>query len=296
MDKLIIVGWGRMGVTHASIINGLYPNRFKTTIVEQNKIIGLITAKTLNYEVFSNLGDVNIVNATVLITTPPSTHKELCNQALEHGANTVFVEKPFGIFDNRINPDKRISVGYVLRFTEVAQTLKKMIEEEGCKRINLDYSSNTLTKKPSGWRNSMYGGVLNEMGSHLLDLIFYLGEHNSFNVNSCQIKSVVSDVDDIVVLNGTLGDIEVNLSLNWVNKNYRKPVWSGNVETNSRSITFDQQSIEIGYNPQSVNYYVRGREFSMQMQHFIDGNKSIICDAEQANRVHNVIMKIKKYL
>ena len=48
----------------------------------------------------------------------------------------------------------------------------------GCVKISLDYSSHTLTKPPKGWRNTEYGGVLNEMGSHLIDLMLYLvGSH-----------------------------------------------------------------------------------------------------------------------
>ena len=69
------------------------------------------------------------------------------------------------------------------------------------------------------------------MGSHLIDLMLYLGGGQEFKVISSSIQSVISDVDDIVSVKGLLGDIEVELSLNWVNPDYRKPVWSGFLET-----------------------------------------------------------------
>ena len=294
MEKIVIIGWGRMGVTHAAIINGLYPESFEYILVEPNKKVSRITRKTLGYQVFSDINKVALNDAIVLITTPPFIHSSLCDVALSGGARAVFVEKPFGLFNKRVKNDPRISVGYVLRFTEVAQKLKALIKKEGCTKISLDYSSYTLTKPPKGWRNSEHGGVLNEMGSHLIDLILYLGGGQEFKILSSSIQSVVSDVDDVVVVEGILGGIKVELSLNWVNSDYRKPVWSGFVQTLKRTVSFDQQSIDEGFEAASVDYYVRGRDFSLQMKHFVENDKSIICNSKEANSVHDVITKIKK--
>ena len=291
--KIVVIGWGRMGVTHTAIINGLYPKVFNFVLVEPNKKVSSITQKTLGYSVVSDINEISFEGAIVLITTPPSIHSPLCEKVLSRGARSVFVEKPFGLSDKRVDDDSRISVGYVLRFSEVAQKLKALIQLEGCSKISLDYSSHTLTKPPKGWRNSEYGGVLNEMGSHLIDLMLYLGSGQEFNVLNCSIQSIISEVDDIVKVKGLLGEIEVELSLNWVNPDYRKPVWSGFIETSKQTIRFDQQSIEGGFEAASVDYYVRGRDFSLQMQHFIEGDRSIICNSKEANMVHEVITQIK---
>lgn len=292
-NKIVVVGWGRMGVTHTSIISGLYPERFDFEVVEPNWKIRLLTKRTLGYRLFGDLQDVDLSGKTVLITTPPHTHESLCNQAIKGGARAIFVEKPFGLFDNRVSESTLITVGYVLRFTEVAQELKSIIQEEGCQRISLDYTSHTLTKRPKGWRNSVHGGVLNEMGSHLIDLLFYLLGNQDLEVSESQIQSVVSDVDDIVRVRGMLGESSVELNLNWVESSSRKPVWSGRLVTSEREVVFDQQSIEGGFKLSQVGYYVRGRDFSDQMKHFIEGDTSIRCDATQANKVHDAITKIK---
>ena len=283
-----------MGVTHSAIIKGLYPESFEYTIVEPNKMVARITRKTLGYKVVSDISEVSLNDAIVLITTPPFMHSTLSDISILGGARAVFVEKPFGLFNKRVKDDLRISVGYVLRFSEIVQNLKSLIQEEGCVKINLDYASHTLTKPPKGWRNSEYGGVLNEMGSHLIDIILYIGGGREFEVRRSYIRSVISDVDDIVEVKGLLGEIEVNLSLNWVNSDYRKPIWSGFVETSKRIVHFDQQSIDCDFSPASVNYYVRGRDFSLQMKHFIENDNSIICNSKEANRVHDVITKIKE--
>ena len=293
MERIVIIGWGRMGITHTSIINGLYSSKYQFILVEPDMKVSRITRKSLGYQVVSDIKKVSLKEAIVLITTPPFIHSSLCHFVLSRGARAVFVEKPFGLFDRRVKDDTRISVGYVLRFSEVAQKLKALIENEGCTKIYLDYSSHTLTKPPKGWRNSEYGGVLNEMGSHLIDLMLYLGGDKKFKVLSSSIQSIVSDVDDIVIVKGFLGDIKIELSLNWVNPDYRKPVWSGLIETSKQTVCFDQQSIDGGFEAESVDYYVRGRDFSLQMKHFIENDKSIICNSKEANWVHDVITKIK---
>jgi len=293
VEKLIIVGWGRMGITHAAILGGLYPERFHYQVIEPDKKIRKILSKSLGYECFSSIDEVNLIGARVLVTTPPAIHPMLVKKCLDQGVHSLFVEKPFGLFDNRVDNDSRISVGYALRFSEVTQTLKKIILEEGCRELSLDFSSNTLVKKPTGWRNGPHGGVLNEMGSHLIDLILYLTGSETIHIDSKYSKSVISDVDDIISFEGKSGSTSLALSLNWVNKSYRKPVWSGKLVTTKREIIFDQQSLSIGFDTVAVDYYVRGRDFSLQMNHFVEGDTSIICDSIQANRVHDVITNIK---
>ena len=293
MEKLVVVGWGRMGLTHTSIINGLYPERFATTIVERDKKVALLTRASLGYQVTNDLSKVSLIDSIVLITTPPFVHSDLASIALANGAKSVFIEKPFGLHDMRVKDDPRISVGYVLRFTEVAHKLKHIIKHQGCTSIKLNYASYTLTKPPKGWRNSSYGGVLNEMGSHLIDLLLYILNASDFEIQECLIKSSVSDVDDIVFVKGLVNSVVFELNLNWVNESYRKPVWSGEIETKQGNLRFDQQSIDTGFIPNAIDYYVRGREFSMQMKHLIESDRSIMCSSHQANIVHDVITKIK---
>ncbi len=292
-EIIVVIGWGRMGITHAAILGGLYPERFEYQVVEPDKKVRKILTNSLGYDCFASIDEADVNGSHVLITTPPSVHERLVKKCIDSGAQSVFVEKPFGLFDNRVENDSRISVGYVLRFSEVTQTLKKIILEEGCREISLDYSSNTLVKKPKGWRNGQYGGVLNEMGSHLIDMILYLLDGENIQIDSKYTESVISDVDDIVSFEGKCGSSLVSLSLNWVNKDYRKPVWSGTLVTEKRVIKFDQQSLGIGFDPIEVDYYVRGRDFSLQMSHFIEGDTSIFCNSIQANHVHDVITCIK---
>ena len=294
MKRIIIIGWGRMGITHASIINGLYPAIFNFEIVETNLFIKKVTEKSFGYVVHRSTKTVDFRDALVLITTPPFFHEETVASAIKGGALSIFVEKPFGLHDKRVVDSSIISVGYVLRFTEVAQQLKKIVNLQGCNKIKLMYNSNTITAIPKGWRNTEYGGVLNEMGSHLIDLAFYISGNKSFEIVSSRFESVISNVDDKVIISAYLGSVEFELTLNWVNSGYRKPVWSGEIITNEGVVNFDQQSIDMGIDYSQVDYYVRGRDFSLQMKHFIELIPDIKATSKEANAVHDFIVAAKR--
>ena len=76
--------------------------------------------------------------------------------------------------------------------------LRKIFPKKDIVKAKGQYLSYTLDKKPKGWRNGEYSGVLNEMGSHILDLLNYLIDLNGYKGIAGNKKSVVSDVDDIV--------------------------------------------------------------------------------------------------
>ncbi len=293
-QKIVIFGLGRMGITHASIIGGLYPDRFEFIVIEPNKLMGSIARSTLNLSVLNKLGNLDLKDSYVVVTSPPFFHSEIVDVCVSAGAKSIFVEKPFGLYDNRVICADNIRVGYVFRYNEVIQKLRKMVEADGCQRIKLVYNSNTLTSKPSGWRNGKYGGVLNEMGSHLIDLLFYITGRITFRITKYKSDSVISDVDDIVEIIGYVDDVEFSLHLNWVNIDSRKPVLTGELEINSQIIKFDQQSIDGGFEIAQVDYYVRGRDFSIQMEHFINNDMSICCSSDEANRVQDFIKFIKE--
>ena len=89
-------------------------------------------------------------------------------------------------------------MGYVLRFNPSIRWIKSNISPKKISEIKVQYLSNTLSQKPKGWRNGSFSGVLNEMGSHLIDLIQHILETHEIGVENAKIESCVSDVDDIV--------------------------------------------------------------------------------------------------
>lgn len=301
-----------MGLTHFSILNGLSPG-IEFTVIEPNRFVRFFLKRNLDADVLPN--DKNLKDAfdLTLITTPPSSHKNIVDHALARGDERIFVEKPFGGHSNTAPiPDEvhdRIRVGYVLRFNPCVQWLKNNLEVGEIKSVRGQYVSNSLQKKPEGWRNGIFSGALNEMGSHIIDLIYYLIEDKNLEVVSAKKESVISDVDDVVEarLKGSSGT-KVSLYVNWVMKGLRKPIFSLEVTMfDGSSYYLDQQQIKI-YDSggeltkiisianlaAAVPFYIRGIDFTKQMCELLDGH-FIMANAYDALKVNQLIKNILDY-
>jgi hypothetical protein len=304
--NILIYGFGRMGLTHYAILNGLYPN-LNFTIVEPNLFFNILFKKNIKAFFLYNDSKLNNPFDLVIISTPPFLHTNIINKCINRGDKTIFVEKPFGGHSNIDFPTtNNIFVGYVLRFNPCITWIKSNIMSDEIVSINCSYRSNTISKKPKGWRNGVYSGVLNEMGSHMIDIINYITSSNNMSVINTDIKSVISNVDDIVSTNLiTENGIKVSLYLNWVDNNIRKPYFNFELLLkNGCSYIFDQQminyfdkdhnllkKINISSISPSVPFYLRGVDFTLQ---FIDlfTKKSICATSDNAISVNTLMYKI----
>jgi predicted dehydrogenase len=306
--RVLIYGFGRMGLTHFSILNSLNPE-IKFSVIEPNKILRTILKKNINAKFYSDDSNLDEPFDFTLITTPPSIHLQLMKKSLKRGDKKIFVEKPFGGFSNT-NLESTLDlssvfIGYVLRFNSCIQWIKSNIDPNEIKSIHGQYLSNTIEKKPKGWRNGKFSGVCNEMGSHVIDLIQYITNENELDLISSEFKSVISDIDDIVEANlKTKNKIDVSLYFNWVNKKVRKPVFGIDIEMkDGHKYSIDQQQINkyksdefitkvsVTDLAKTVPYYLRGVDFTDQMIDLINDNK-IMSTAKQALSVNNTIAKI----
>ena len=306
--KILIYGFGRMGLTHFSILNSL-KHSIKFSIVEPNKILRALLRKNIKANFYSDDSSLKEPFDITLITTPPSIHLQLMKKSLNRGDKKIFIEKPFGGFSNiKLNHDSDLSsvfIGYVLRFNPCVQWIKSNIDQNEIQSIHGQYISNTIEKKPRGWRNGKFSGVCNEMGSHIIDLIQYISNEIDVEIINSNVESVVSDIDDIVNASlKTQNNIDISLYFNWVNKKVRKPVFSIEIEMkDGLKYSLDQQQIQKFKNDQliekvsvtdiakTVPYYLRGVDFTDQMIDLMNDAK-IISTAREALNVNNIISKI----
>jgi len=306
--SIVIYGFGRMGLTHYAILNQLL-DKTEVTIVDLDKKVNFLAKKNVNAKIESNNNNLKKAFDIAIICTPPMYHISTVNACLSRGDKTIFVEKPFG----GINEDysliqkhsDRVKIGFVMRFLPVIDWLKKNVAVNEIEKFKGSYISNSIEKKPKGWRNGSYSGVCNEMGSHILDLAVYLLGFKEFIISNKKIKSIVSDTDDIVTFNLEANKILCEFHFDWVNKNYRKPVF--NIEIVLKDGTFykvDQQKIELfDKNGQLLNritavdfaatvpYYLRGVEFTNQMQDLIS-KQEILASVEETLVTRKIIKNI----
>ena len=307
--KILIYGFGRMGLTHFSILNGLNPD-LDFSVIEPNKILRKILQKNINAKFYADDSSLKQAFDITLITTPPSIHLNLLNRSIERGDKKIFVEKPFGGYTNtnlnNIPESNSIHIGYVLRFNPCIQWVKTNINPLDIKSIHGQYLSNTIEKKPTGWRNGSFSGVLNEMGSHVIDLIQYIVGDDQMEVLSSKKESIVSDIDDIVEATlKTKNDILISMYFNWVKKEIRKPVFGIEVQMKDGSkYSIDQQQINkysstgdfiekvaVTDLAKPVPFYLRGVDFTDQMLDLLGDNK-IMASINDALAVNTLMEKI----
>jgi len=298
-----------MGLTHFAILNGLNPD-LDFSVIEPNKILRKLLKKNINAKFYSDDSSLNDAFDITLITTPPSIHLQLLEKSVKRGDKKIFVEKPFGGYTNtklnHISESNDIYIGYVLRFNPCIQWVKTNINPKDIKTIHGQYLSNTIEKKPTGWRNGSFSGVLNEMGSHVIDAIKYIVGNDQMDVLSSKKESIVSDIDDIVEATlKTKSNISISLYFNWVKKEVRKPVFGIEIEMKDGSkYSIDQQQVNK-YNrngdfiekvsvtdlAKSVPFYLRGVDFTDQMLDLL-GDQKIMASVNDALSVNILMEKI----
>lgn len=307
--KILIYGFGRMGLTHYSILKGLRSD-ITFSIIEPNKVLLLILEKNIDASFYFDDSQLKEAFDITLITSPPSFHLQLLNNSIKRGDKKIFIEKPFGghrnINFNKFFNSKQLYIGYVLRFNPCIQWIKSNISTKNIKSIHGKYLSNTIEKKPKGWRNGVYSGVLNEMGSHIIDLIQYIIGTNEMKVETSKTQSVISDIDDIVEATlRTVEGLEVSVYLNWIKKEIRKPVFGIEIKMKDGVKYFvDQQQVKkysksgdflskvtITDIAQTVPFYLRGIDFTSQMQSLINSGKEM-ANYHDAMGVNLIIKKI----
>jgi len=155
------------------------------------------------------------------------------------------------------------------------------------------YCATVLQDSKSSWRGSRKagGGCMNEIGSHCIDLAIYLLDQPD-RVAGSVIQSIYSsEVEDLVsstfIYNkGFSGSIVAN----WSDETYRKPANMVKINGTRGKIIADKHAYKLylkeadpkngfdrGWNTRyitdfakSVRFYVRGNEFTRQLDHFID--------------------------
>jgi scyllo-inositol 2-dehydrogenase (NADP+) len=300
-----IIGFGRMGITHFSILN-THPSVKIAAVCDPSTTMRAILNKYLDVEVFSDYREM--IDRTsldfVVISTPTDSHAKIITHTIDSGLHT-FCEKPFTltaaeghkILGKLSNKNLVNQIGYVNRFNEVFIEIKrildaKMIGEVKNFRFEM-HGSTVLRDSTVGWRGKRKtgGGCMYEFASHCIDLVVYLLGQPDKLMGSIMQRIYSSDAEDLVssnfvYKNGYNGTIMVN----WSDETFRKPTNIVTIFGTQGKIVADKHAYKIflkepyhnngfqkGWNTQyitdfgkSVRFYVRGNEFTRQLDYFID--------------------------
>ena len=305
MNKLGIIGVGKMGLSHFAIANqtiGLKVVAICDTSKLLIKALGKNTGIT-GYTDHKKMMKTEDLDA-ILISVPNAYHYSIAKECLNSGFN-IFIEKPLTL-DHRESQEladyaasKRLfgQVGYVNRFNPIFSHLKNLLSANIIGEV-ITYESRMsggviLKEHNKGWRNDYKkgGGCLRDYGPHCIDLATFLfGE--DVQVQSAALRKIHStQVDDFVFAsldhaNGPTGRIYVN----WSDPTVRKATNQIEISGTEGKVIANKQEIKLYLNKSnpslnlqqgwneiyitdldtSVGYYLRGEDFSRQLQHFSD--------------------------
>jgi len=314
MLKTIVIGAGRISLSHLPhIIN--HPGIELVSIVEPNFITRLIIKRLTRIKIVKSIDEISIENYDcAFVLTPPSSHFIISKKLLDKGKH-VFIEKPLSLDPSNSKSllslakkkKLRLSVGYVYRFHPIYIELKNLLSSHtyGVPRESkIDMIGNVVSKStPISWRNTGIGsGCLYDYGCHVIDLSFYFfGKPDSVKCLSKEeiYQEKVIDKFKAKFTFKDLEDFNSYIYCNWADETVRKANINIEVRTSKNTISCDGQTINIvGETNKSisikdldtnVNYYLRGEEFQLQLEDFINdinrhsnsygsAEEAVICD------------------
>lgn len=333
MLRGVVVGFGRMGLTHFSILNNHPEVQFVAVCDSSSfmlKNIGKYTAVE-TFKDYRKMIDRSGLDF-VIIATPTGMHAEIVKYAIQSNLH-IFVEKPFALnvrqgeeLVGMLNGKKLVNqIGYVIRFNDVFIQVKKLLDAGvlgDLLTFKMEMYGPTLLKDAkSGWRSKRKhgGGCLYDFASHSIDLINYLiGVPDEITGSVLQSIHSVNVEDALCSTFVYQNNLRGNLLVNWSDPSYRKPAYRFEALGRSGKIIADLHAYKVffrakpeldgftqGWNQryvtdfvEPVRFYVRGFEYTRQLDYFIDcileNRPSDVCSFEHGLETDTVIERIRK--
>ena len=323
-----IIGLGKMGISDCAIL-GAHPDVDLVSVCDASTLVIDAFKKYSRFECFTDyrkMIDTMKLDA-LIIASPTKFHNEMVSYALNNQIN-VFCEKPFSLDFHKgkhlVEKAKQVGlinqVGYHNRFLATFEEAKKLLESnvigEVVHFLGESYGPVVLKEKGGTWRSerSEGGGCLYDYASHTIDLInFLLGKTTM--VAGTELKQIFSkDVEDAVYSTLTLETgLSGQLSVNWSDETYRKMSTQITIVGKKGKIIVDATELKIflkddnkvlgltkGWTikdvtslTKNVNFYLRGEEYSSQIDYFIEsiktGNRNNKSSFESASETDAVI-------
>jgi len=318
--KILVVGCGRMGMSHGFLSAALI-GKNRVIFIDTNFLSRLVI-KVLGFKTYKSITEAVKENifTHAIVTTPTGSHASVMEELCCNNIKKLFVEKPFTANTAEsvrvLNAAEEINVdgqvGYVYRFQQNIMEVKAFIDCNIFGQVisyNAQLTGNVVQSKGDrSWRTSELGGggVVRDFGSHLIDTVNYLFG-KSHGIEKIVRKNILScDTEDYCSwkfrYDNYLGDCIVN----WADKSVRKATLVLEIQFEKGKIIASGNGLKIESNivvekpliPSEVQFYIRGEEFSRQMEVFLGVTNvsewSSPCNFQEAYQVDRIIEELKK--
>jgi predicted dehydrogenase len=305
MIRAGIIGLGKMGISHAAIVSP-HPSVELVAVCDTSTIVLDAFKKFSKVNVYNDY--IKMIDSEnldfVVVSTPTKLHYKMVRYALEKGIHT-FCEKPFSLTTLegedlvKLADEKNLinQVGYhnhfIGTFRELKRLLKAGVLGDLVHFTGEAYGPVVIKEKGGTWRSDPVegGGCLFDYSSHVINLIQQI-IGLPVKASGSQLKRIYSkEVEDAVYSILTLETgLTGILSVNWSDETYRKMSTSLTILGKKGKIICDATEIKIYLKEADtkenlgkgwtikyitdfeipVNFYLRGEEYSAQIDNFVD--------------------------
>lgn len=301
--RLLILGFGRMGVSHALQVCGILNARdirYRITVVDpsiMSKIVAFSLYRgRLSLDTIEKLTEFPDDYFDFAIDASPPYRRSENVQLLEKISRRYLIEKPV-----REKIGRNGMSGYVLQHNPLVEKLAPLVSLLDLQSIDASLKTNLRFDKGTGWRSGPNGGVINEFLGHLLSIP--LACRHDFGL--LQVKTV-RERSGLVEIEVDSSLCPLRIKIEYGNKNIRKSSYQWNFSSkNSSFIEYDCYHIssyrsglkkylslvDIGT---AAEFYLRGFDFCAQAQALLDGRGDKI-GREDLGQIDTIIEQVLQY-
>ena len=304
MLKVVLIGAGKMGISHLSIL-GAHPDVEVVGVCDTSKMVNDFLTRYGKFNCFTDYEKMltQVQADAAFVAVPTKFHHKIIKDLLDKGLH-VFAEKPFCLTVEQGEELVRLAaaknrvtqVGYHNKFVGTFAEVKKLVDAGVLGDIyhftGEAYGPVVVRKKQDTWRSdpSEGGGCLLDYASHVIDLINGLLSPVVASKGTL-LKSIYSTkVEDAVYsLLELKSGISGVLQVNWSDDTHRKMTTSVTIMGTQGKIISDANELKVflkgndipaGYNKgwnikyiteltPEVDFYLRGEEYSAQIDYFV---------------------------
>jgi predicted dehydrogenase len=235
--KAAVVGLGKMGLLHAGILNTLHGVEL-AAVCDKSGLIRKFFKKLLSeVQVVDDLEKLSDLDLDVIyVTTPIPSHFSVTRAIYSRRiARNVFVEKTLASSYDQARDMCRLAqdsggvnmVGYMKRFAVTFKKAKELLDRGALGEVTsfdaYGYSSDFLGVEGGSGTSASRGGVLADLGSHIIDLaLWFFGD---LDIGSVRLepsnKIGLEDSAHFTVRNSR--GLEGRFDISWRKEGYRLP-------------------------------------------------------------------------
>jgi predicted dehydrogenase len=320
--RAAVIGLGKMGILHACILN-VIPGVKLVALCEKSALMRRLASKALmgvrivdDVEKLSGL-DLDFV----YITTPIPSHFSIAKTIYTSRiSRCLFVEKTLGASSDEAeklcelaeNYGGTNAVGYMKRFSvtfrKALSLLKLGVLGDVISFSAYSYSSDFVDVKKGSGIGGSRGGVLGDLGSHVVDLaLWFFGD---FQVESALLKSLNRSASEDHVNFKVKGsrNLEGVFDISWCIPGYRMPESGliikgskGSLEVNDDEVDLQSSGqLQRWYRPElndNVDFLICGPEYFREDKSFVESvrnGSSAKPDFRTASKVDWLLDQVKR--